>query len=283
MTSGTTPQESSHIETPSPLTRWDSPVTQTSPSERRENRAQKKKRTDWDPILSEGLVRKRHTLNERNGQRASSLTIKDFSRGISEGNVVFDMAANVNVYFSFSNLLYNNYLNSVIIATIHPKSSVKSDDRLAAFTTPYEQNFDIFVHQAFQFDAFLSTRHQFVRLIDGPINNTVCQLIKTNERPLPDNQDTAFHKKRGRFRAGTIESFSYLPDWAINKTAFKTAIARFKSDIKNILLDESGKPSTGNTPTNNSLQHFFTLPAEPLQNIYHFERDKQLITTTVTD
>ena len=113
---------------------------------------------------------------------------------------------------------------------------------------------------AFQFEAFLTTRHQYTKFIDGNVKNIIRQLTNqkaSNSKPFNPRlfqvSQKIQKKQRVRSRASSVEIPFYLLNWAINKSVFKTAITKFKAVTKNVHIEENDRSSTGNTFTNKPL------------------------------
>ena len=109
--------------------------------------------------------------------------------------------------------------------------------------------------QAWQISDFAYTGHKYIKSVDQPTREVIQYITNNTLRPSairPSSSSTA-RAQRSRSRSTSVDpqaeeqpqqQQTWPGDWAIDHSAFKTAIRKFQANTSPLLLP----PSTGNTP-----------------------------------
>ena len=105
----------------------------------------------------------------------------------------------------------------------------------------------------FRLHDFLKSDHQWAGNIDDINRHLLTQIVKNNFRPSairPSSLAPTARERRQRQRSQSLESeeVTWPPDWSVNITALRAAIAKFEKDTSSYRQSLQEPPSTGNTP-----------------------------------
>lgn len=102
---------------------------------------------------------------------------------------------------------------------------------------------------AFQLQEFLGTRHAFTSNFDDVDRHIITYLVRQNFRPAQSIRSLSSRDERARSRSQSVEVRSWPTEWAVNVTAIRAAIARFRTGTQLSRQLLRIPVSTGNTPS----------------------------------